>query len=290
MRHVIGFAAIAAVAAFAGTSSGIVIFNNPGATYTNNFNTVEDSGGVRLSGLPKTGSVTPWTNFSATNGAGPGWFVRSSGSGTTAGTRDAGTAAPSNGTVAGTGSATAGGLYSFGSAGSTERALGDLGSNNAAAGDFWIGVVIRNTTGQTLTDVSISLRGEQWRAGNVASQRMISEYQISSSFTFSGPGNIAGGGPAGWTQVPELDVVSVTNSTAGAIDGNVNSTALSKSLTGLTWADQDYLVLRWWDDDHAGSDHGLAIDDFSFTANAIPTPGAFAIAGVAGLVIARRKR
>ena len=45
-------------------------------------------------------------------------------------------------------------------------------------------------------------------------------------------------------------------------------------ITGLSLAPGNEILLRWADIDHAGNDHGLAIDDFSIAANGGADPGA----------------
>ena len=64
--------------------------------------------------------------------------------------------------TAGTGSGNAGDTYSFGGAGSTERAFGGLQSGSLIP---TIGAVFTNSTGQTITSLDISYTGEQWRLG-----------------------------------------------------------------------------------------------------------------------------
>ena len=46
------------------------------------------------------------------------------------------------------------------------------------------------------------------------------------------------------------------------------------TITGLSVANGQDILLRWSDLDHTGADHGLAIDDFSVTASSTggPTP------------------
>src|SRR5262249_19180652 len=63
----------------------------------------------------------------------------------------------------------------------------------------------------------------------------------------------------------------IATATAGAVDGNAaaNRIAISATLPVTVNASQE-IWLRWQDPDDVGSDHGLAIDDFSVTANGIP--------------------
>src|SRR5262249_52055362 len=46
-----------------------------------------------------------------------------------------------------------------------------------------------------------------------------------------------------------------------------NKVSISSTINGLSLADGQEILLRWSDPDHSGTDHGLAIDDFSVTAN-----------------------
>ena len=71
----------------------------------------------------------------------------------------------------GAGTASTGAFMSFGASGSTERALGDIGSNTLTPSpptpplDIYIGLRLRNDTAQTLTDFTLTYDGEQWRDG-----------------------------------------------------------------------------------------------------------------------------
>ena len=82
--------------------------------------------------LPASGSAT-WTNNSTI----PGWFHARTGTGTTI--------------VANDGSSNAGNLYSYGTGTATDRALGSVGSGNAAIGNLFWGVRLQNNTGATIT-------------------------------------------------------------------------------------------------------------------------------------------
>ncbi len=104
-----------------------------GVPYTQSFDT-----------LPASGSAT-WTNNSTI----PGWFHARTGTGTTI--------------VANNGSSNAGNLYSYGTGTATDRALGSLGSGNAAIGNMFWGVRLQNNTGATITSLDVSYTGEQWR-------------------------------------------------------------------------------------------------------------------------------
>ncbi|TDR24678.1 choice-of-anchor D domain-containing protein [Flavobacterium cheniae] len=202
--------------------------------YTQDFNT-----------LANTGTPT-WVDNSTI----ASWYSQRTGTGTTY--------------ASNTGTTTAGNLYSFGAvAPSTERALGSIGSGNAAAGSFAHGLLLRNTSGTTVTNLSVAYTGEQWRRENVTAQTITFWYRISSSpITALTPNN-----NTGWTAVTVLNFISPQNSAAaGALDGNLAANRVvvpSTAIPSLSLASGDYIMLKWEDPDHTGSDHGLAIDDLN---------------------------
>lgn len=190
------------------------------------------------------------------------------------------------------GSQNAGAFYSFGSSGNTDRALGSLSSGSLAAtgAESYIGLRLRNDTGATISSFSLSYSGEQWRDGGsttaVNAQSMTFGYSTTATSVQD----------AGFTSVSELNLTSPvfanTTSSGAAVDGNVAGKVVISAVTvnGLTWAPGTDLWLRWADKNDAGNDHGLAIDDVTFTA-VVPEPGSAALIGlgVLGFGLLRRK-
>ncbi len=217
-----------AISTAAGTIS-IVAFSSP---YTQNFDTLANTG--------TTASDVP-----------TGWDFSESGdnANTTYGI--------------GTGSSTTGNTYSFGAAGTTERAFGGLQSGSLSP---TIGAQFTNNTGGVITNLTISFTGEQWRAGVTnrgAADRM--DFQYSTNATSLTTGD--------WTQLDALDFNSPnTAAAAGALDGNdsTNKTAVSSSISGLSVANGSTFWIRWTDYNISSSDDGLSIDDFSLTATGTP--------------------
>ncbi|WP_234733623.1 DUF5689 domain-containing protein [Tellurirhabdus bombi] len=216
-------------------------------TYSQNFNT-----------LPATASA-PF----AQNSTVAGLYAERTGTGTTI--------------VANNGSSNAGNLYSYGA--TEDRALGSVGSGNAAAGDFTYGLRVKNQTGAAITSLTVAYVGEQWRNAGAAAQTITFAYRVATTeITSTEPGG--GEVPTGYTAVPDLAFTSpVTGGTAAALDGNLaaNRQAKTFTITGLSVANGSEIMLRWFDPDHSGSDHGLSIDDLSVSVNA-PVTGAPAIA------------
>lgn len=215
-------------------------------SYSQNFNTLASAG---------TGNI--WTDNSTI----PGWYA----------TRTTYNAA--------NGSSNAGALYSFGSTGSTERALGSVGSGST--GTIFYGARFKNNTGTTITSLKISYTGEQWRnGGNASAQTVNFTYQSATSVT-----TLAGGS---WTPVSELNFISpVTGTTAATLDGNVigtNAVLISYTINGLNIPAGDEIMIRWEDADHSGADHGLGIDDFTIEANPsdLTAPGFTTLAPASG--------
>jgi len=224
-----------------------------GGAYTENFD-----------GLAASGSSLSWVDGVTV----PGWYA--------------------NRAVyaAGTGSSATGNLYSYGVAGSGERALGSLATSGVNPVQF--GVRLRNETGATISSVGIAYVGEQWRVGGSSA--------VNNTLTFAyklGAGTLT---EDGFLDVPELAFDSLSDSgAAGALNGNAdaNRLAVTGLLNALDWAAGTELWIRWTDVDNTSSDHGLAVDDFvlEMQASAVPEPGAYGmLTGVLLVVFALMRR
>lgn len=206
-----------------------VLINTRGAVYTENFNSLASVG----SGHACANNVTL-----------TGWY------------------ADKTTYNAGTGSSNAGALYSFGVAGistSSDRALGSLVSGGT--GSVTYGVRFKNNTCNDLISFLISYTGEQWRqANNSSAQKIDFQYQLNAASLTSGT----------WTDLDVLDFTGPKISgQPNALDGNdaVNRSSLSTTLSSVILKPGEEIWFRWVDSDDAGTDHGLAIDDFSLQAN-----------------------
>ncbi|MBI5385470.1 MAG: hypothetical protein HZA90_12395 [Verrucomicrobia bacterium] len=164
---------------------------------------------------------------------------------------------------AGTGSDNAGAIYSYGVAGSSDRALGSVASGSTS--NLAYAVYFLNDTGAAQSGIKVSYVGEQWRnGGNTAQQQIFCDYQVSAT----APALDADIGGA-WQAFPTLDCFGPTfSATATALLGNdpTNQVAFTDvELTGVTVPAGQVLVLRWLDFNDAGNDHGLALDDLTVT-------------------------
>jgi predicted extracellular nuclease len=214
----------------AGGGSGSINLTTLGTAYTQNFDTLANTG---------------TTNNLTING----WYLNETGS-----------SARNNGQYAfSTGSDTSGDVYSFGAATSSERGFGTLFSGTLTP---TIGAQFTNNTGSTVTALDVSYIGEMWRAGVTnrnAADRL--DFQLSMNATSLTTGT--------WVDHNGLDYNSSNiNATAGALNGNTsgNQTPVSFSISGLSIPNGSSFWIRWNDFDISpGADDGLAVDTFSLT-------------------------
>jgi hypothetical protein len=283
----------AASLCFAVASQAAVSYSTAGSTYTQNFDSLPNAPAATSLGNTPTG----WTDDNASPAAGNfsivGWYLWHDTAQTEGGFNS------HQRMRIGTGSNNTGSFWSYGASASTERALGDVGSNTIAAQEtasanngIFIGVAIQNDTGGAIDNITVSYTGEQWRDGGDPaphSQTMFFNYAVN-------PTGITDSAAFAPNAVSALDFTSPTFANTGgggALDGNnlLNRTAKGPTLlTGLTLQSGETLWLRWFDPNNIGNDHGLAIDDFSFTAQeAIPEPASLAMLGLLGLALSRRR-
>ncbi len=229
---------------FATTAQAQVSFT--GGTYTQNFDTLQGTTNNTLN--------VPWTN----NTTIPGWYSSKAAYSVTDGTLG-GTAAAFDSTST---AAQNVGLFSFGTAASAERAIG-LRSTAAIASNtpLHVGVRLVNNTGVPITRVAFAYTGEQWFKSSTANNTftLTSTYQLSATSLTSGT----------WTSAATTFTAPiVAGTTPTALDGNAaaNRRGVAGSIGGLAWLPGQELWLRISDNDQAGDEHGLAIDDFVFWA------------------------
>lgn len=208
-----------------------------GGTYSQDFNTLSNTAG------------------STTNTSLPtGWLLTETGGG----------ARDNEQYAVDTGASTTGDTYSYGAAGSVERAFGGLRSGTLIP---VIGACFSNNTGGTLGSFTVAYTGEQWRLGTAArTDRMDFQYSLDATSLATGT----------WTDVDTLDFTTPNTATTGAKDGNAaaNRTAITGTVNTAGIANGATFCIRWNDIDASSADDGLSVDDFSLTVGGSPTPAA----------------
>ena len=206
-----------------------------GGTYSQNFDTLSNTAGST------TNSVLP-----------TGWLLNETGGG----------ARDNEQYAVDTGASNTGDSFSYGAAGSTERAFGSLRSGTLIAS---YGACFSNATGASLLSFDVGYTGEEWRLGTAARADQL-DFQYSLDATSLTTGT--------WVDVNALDFLTPNTATVGAKDGNAvgNRTTLAATINGVNIASGATFCLRWNDADGTSSDDGLSIDDFSLAVGGTGMP------------------
>lgn len=226
-------------------------------TYTQNFQGFSTTAGTSsvtlqqmydVSSLAGAGTVSGWYIYTQAGWAtGNRWFAADGGASTTGGFRT---------------------LYS--SSGGN-LALGSQGSGNSVA---FYGVILQNLSGTTINNVTLSYdavinRNPSSTVNSAALSYRVSSTSPATSGTSAGDGtfnDLAGAwsssslgfsSPASGTGAP--------NATQAAINPMFTIGTKAGNLTGLNWANNQYLFVRWSESDEAGSDATMGVDNFSFS-------------------------
>jgi len=176
------------------------------------------------------------------------------------------------------GNSSAGGTYSYGVAGSTNRALGSL-LGNGQVGEF--GAAFQNTGTKAINRLNISFTGEEWRLAAAGQQdRLHFQYSLNASSLSTGTWIDAS---ALDFAAPNLTGVGAHNGTLAANQANISGSVAFLNLpVGATfWVRWEYVPAN--SSETAGD--GLAIDKFSITA--VPEVSTW-LAAVGALVVLGR--
>ena len=187
-------------------------------------------------------------------------------------------------------------FYNASTAGTSDRAVGFLIDGGELTKGS-VGVVFTNNTGLTITGFDLGYRGEQWYRYIDAVTTLNFEYAVVNSFATDINGDIDRVQPGTWTGVSALswtvEADGNTTFTNGTTAG-FSEVFAPVTLSGLSIADGQDLVIRWSIAETNEHQNGLFIDDVTFgNVTAIPEPSTYAV--ITGLlmfsfVMYRRKR
>ncbi len=178
-------------------------------------------------------------------------------------------------------------VFNLGTAGSSDRALGNY-PRTTPSGDQIMQVAIQNNTGGSLAAIQMNYFGEQWRQSQGTSSSGPEMLRVLASTTSS---------TDGFTYFPSLDFVAPRQTTAdapvGGLDGNLaaNRVFVSGTITFPTAVPNGgTFYVRWHDwNDNGTSDHFLAIDNVQIAA--VPEPGTLSMLVLGlGALVGWRKR
>jgi hypothetical protein len=178
-------------------------------------------------------------------------------------------------------------LYSYGSVGAPDRALGSLASGTPD--EFFHVLHVTNDTGVPGAGFTLRYTGEQWRRGGINTPQ-----RPESLLFYFRVGGTAFDATGTWSEVTTLHFTSPNAAPAdtGALmlDGNTggNRTTLADTIAA-SFPAGEHLWFAWVDPDNTGTDHGLAIDDIELTLNLVPEPSTAALAASALLFLRRRR-
>jgi hypothetical protein len=221
-------------------------------------------------GAPLTEDFNVLPNFGTSSLLPSGWFLSESGSNA------------NNLYTAGNGSSNAGDTYSFGDAASTDRALGSIRATLLIP---VFGAMFTNDVANgVIESIAIAYRGEEWRLGTSdRTDQLDFQYSLDATSLTTGT----------WTDANVLDFVTPNSfGNPGARNGNLVSTSIAATLFGLSIPHGASFWIRWMDADASGADDGLAVDDFSLTAQGtiVPEPSSALLLGVGCVGISRWRR
>lgn len=199
-------------------------------------------------GMPYLQNFDSLSNTTDSDSLPVGWVISESGSNA------------NNRYLASTGNSGIGNTYSFGSTGSTDRALGGIQDSNLVP---TFGASFTNHTGGVIKSVTIKYTGEEWRLARTSRVDKII-FELSTNATTLGDGS--------WTDYEELTFFTPFKDSVGAKDGNLQRNRLDKqfTVTGMSIAPGETFWIRWRDyNDTQGLNDGLAVDDFSLIPNGV---------------------
>jgi hypothetical protein len=154
--------------------------------------------------------------------------------------------------------------YSYGTAGNTDRALGELTSGSQST---TIGACFTNNTNHAITSFIVGYTGEEWRLGvaDGTVDRLDFQYSTSTGATLT---------TGTYVNVDPLDFTTPANSGTVVKDGNAAANRTVFAPVAVTPSapiqPEQTFYIHWVASNISGANDGLAIDDFSIGTTLAP--------------------
>ena len=257
----------------ASSASASIIINNIGDSYSQNFNS---------SPIPTSNrDAWTWTD----NSTFAGWYRRSNVN------NDTQTLDPDllDYTAKGAG-VTIDGFYNAHAGTSTDAAIGFLVDGQPTGlKKGSVGMVFQNNTGTTLTGFDVAYQGEKWYR-HTEDTTLLFQYTIQDSFADINS-DIDRAGSGIWTDVGALSWTEAAAADTTWMNGSVNTTNLNASVSDVTLADGQSLIMRWRIPLTGTKEQGLFIDDVTVdNFVAIPEPATIGLITLFGTGILAVRR
>ena len=195
-----------------------------------------------------------------------------------------------------TGTGTSGLLANFSAVQTnSNRSLGWVFANSVGVAGTYasIGLGLSNSIGSDVNSFTLAYTGREWRTYTNNTPVLSFQYKIGGTFDNDPTNSLTGS----WTDVSSLNfILPVTNSAVSGTSVNglssPNFTVISNTVSGIAWATNDVLWLRWRQQNLAGTDAQMAIDDISMDFTLVPEPSSsiLMVLGAASLIGIRAMR
>lgn len=153
------------------------------------------------------------------------------------------------------------------------RALGSQGSGSATG---FFGVVLKNTSGATIDNVTLAYDAVMNRAPSTTPNPYPLSWLVSASDVAAGTASGAGSfnNSAGSWNATTLGFTTPSSGTGAPgttnpINPLFTISSISGNLTNMGWGADQYLYVRWAETDNSGADADAGVDNFSLTPLAV---------------------
>jgi hypothetical protein len=135
------------------------------------------------------------------------------------------------------------------------------------------GILFKNNTGGQIDNVTMSYKAEQWRKtnGTTVSQRVKLGYVIEGEIDLSAASLLNN---TATTWISQGDMITIDNASSnGPVNGNTIFTQININFP-VALGSGDEIFIRFFDENVAGTDKAMAVDDLRISFSTNGSPGA----------------